>query len=123
MKRFVLSILSFTVFTILSCNKPDDLKLSVKDTDSQYKFSAQYDQRKTIAVQQYLNTRLKPNRIFSDHTEDVEKDIKLTDGTVFHLESSPGKLEIELEKKQNSSASYQNMREVCLEVRDIVMEK
>ncbi|SKC03768.1 hypothetical protein [Dyadobacter psychrophilus] len=122
-KLFSLSIVYAIMLLFTSCSNHKDLAVSVKDSETDYIFAAQYDRSKTIAVQQYINEALKPNRIFADHSEEVVKDIKLTDGSVFHLESSPGDFTVEFEKNKNSKGSYDNMRKVCLGVREIVAGK
>ncbi|MCF0050398.1 hypothetical protein LXM25_10040 [Dyadobacter sp. LJ53] len=115
--------LQLTLILLTSCSNNDNLNVRVKDSDTQYTFTAQYDRGKTIAVQQYVNAMLKPNRIFADHDEQVEKDIKLTDGAAFYLESSPGDLTIEFEKQKNSKAAYSKIRKLCLGIKEVVAGK
>jgi hypothetical protein len=123
MKGLVLSIMSLTLFIMSSCNKSDNLSISVKDTDSRYQFSARYDRKKTIAVQQFVNTALKPNRIFADHEEELKKDIKLDDGSEFHLDSSLGDFVIEFEKDKNSDTAYENVKKLCKGVKEVIERK
>jgi len=106
-----------------ACSNTEDLKVAVVDSDTHYKFSAQYNRAKTVTVQQYVNASLKPNRIFADHQEKIAKDIRLADGSVFRLESSPGDFSIEFGKKENSDASYENIRKICSGIKEIVTEK
>ena len=125
MKLRALLFSTFYVTTLLltSCSKNKDLNVQVKDSDTEYSFTAQYNRDKTLAVQQYVNAALKPNRIFADHQEKIAKDIRLADGSVFRLESSPGDFSIEFGKKDNSDASYENIRKICSGIKEIVTEK
>ena len=119
-KIIVTLFLLVLIFTSCSGNK--DLKVSVKDSDEEFVFTARYDRKKTVEVQQYVNKSLKPNRIFSDHEEDAVKDVKLANGSTFHVESTPGDLLVTFNKQDNSDAAYYEMRELCKGIREIVVD-
>ncbi|MCE7038810.1 hypothetical protein [Dyadobacter sp. CY312] len=122
LKEKIIAQLFLSVLILTSCSRNKDLKVSVKDSDTEFIFTAHYDRKKTVEVQQYVNKMLKPNRIFADHEEDAEKDIKLANGTTFHVESTPGDMLVKFNKQDNNNAAYQEMRELCQGIREIVVD-
>jgi hypothetical protein len=120
MNNYLRSFCLFILIGLGSCSKSGDLKVSVKDSESEYRFSANYDRSKTIAAQQTINRAVKPNRIFADHDDHVDKEIKLVDGTTFYLNSAPGNMEITFDKRTNNVHSYEMIKKLGESVREVV---
>jgi hypothetical protein len=120
MKSWIKNVCLFLPLLSVACSSSGDLKVAVKDTDSEYRFTAHYDKSKTVATQQMINRSIKPNRIFVDHEDDIDKEIKLVDGTVFHLDSSPGDLKIVFDKSANNAHSYDMIRKLGESIKEVV---
>ena len=91
----------------------DNLSISVTDTDDTYALSAKFDQNYTERVQDYINHSIKPTDLFRSAHDYFNVITRLKDNTEFHIKESPGKLEVEFDKKKNSYASYQRIRKMC----------
>lgn len=123
MKRTLLPGLSAIILLMYftSCKNPDNLSISVKDSEDVYKFSAHYDEEKTERVQHLINEGIAPNHIES--TEDWDFTTVLNDRTHVKIESAPGDLIIKLDKEENDKASYLQVKRMCEEIKGVLAEK
>lgn len=117
-----LAFVAFLSISCNSCNHKNDLSVSVSESEDEYKFSADYDESDTREVQQHINRTLAPNVVFSGDGDQVVH-TKLQDGTFLKVKSSPGELEIKVNKKENSPASVQRIRDMCMSLKEIVAGK
>ncbi|REA56633.1 hypothetical protein DSL64_26285 [Dyadobacter luteus] len=120
MKSWIKNVCLCFPLIAVACSSSGDLKVAVKDSDDEYRFTAHYDKSRTVATQQMINRAIKPNRIFVDHEDDIDKEIKLVDGTTFHLDSSPGDLEIVFDKSANTAHSYEMIRKLGESIKKVV---
>lgn len=120
MKCFIKSVGIYLLLMAGACTSSHELKVAVKDSDSEYRFNAHYDKSRTVAAQQLVNRSVKPNRIFVDHEDDIDKDITLVDGTTFHLNSSPGDMEIIFDKTANTAHSYEMIKKLGESIKKVV---
>lgn len=116
----LLSILAITMLLLTACSKKQDVKITETNSDHSYKFVADYNREETVQMQQYMNRTLNPNRIFVDHEDDIDKEIKLADGTVFNLKSMPGALSIHIDGRKNSAEAVGRIKNMCEGIKKIV---
>lgn len=79
---------------------------------------ASYHKRKTLAVEVYLDEHLLNERVSISNNS--EEEIVLDDDTRFSLRSYPGRLSIKIDKTENPESSYEKIRVVCEDLKDIL---
>ncbi|GAB4056090.1 hypothetical protein [Spirosoma litoris] len=99
------------ISALLTCCEGNEHKISVKDSDDTYEFFAKFDKSKTQQVQDFINAEVAPTSSFSGDNVDITT--TLDDHTKFKLEESPGRVRIELDKGDNSEASYRRIKKMC----------
>ena len=116
-------VFSFFIIIIsaLSCSSHNDLKVAVKDSDDQFRFTAQYNPSKTERVQELINEEISPTRF--EENKDWNLSTVLDDQTKFKITSTPGDLEIRLDKDENSRSSYRRVQRMCEEIKKVIVEK
>ncbi|MES2417127.1 MAG: hypothetical protein V4541_03010 [Bacteroidota bacterium] len=116
MKRTFIILALFASAVITGCNfnkGGNNIALSTKDSTNDFDFSASYPERKTAAVQLYLENSLHETRIFNAISDKKKTEITLADGARFYLNYEPGFLEIHFEKDKNSYTAYAKLKKVC----------
>jgi hypothetical protein len=101
----------------------NDLEVSVSEDEDSYRLAAYFDESKTAKVQFYINQELSPNSVFGSSTDHLNITTMLDDKTTFHINASPGKLKITLDKKENSKASYQRIKKIGEGVNSILTKE
>ena len=94
--------------------------VTISESKNDYSLTASYDVRKTAKVQSYINDAIAPNSLFRSENDDFNVTTTLADRTNFHVKESPGKLKIEIDKKQNSYASYRKVKKMCEGIKDLL---
>lgn len=112
----------FAKFEYSSYNS-SSTSITIRDDDDTYSLTASYDADKTGRVQQYINHSIQPNGLFSGVNDYLNVSTTLSDKTEFHVKESPGKLEIELNKKRNTTASYYRIKKMCEGVKTLLNGK
>jgi hypothetical protein len=115
--------LLLTAFILLSCRDNSSLNISVSDSDDEYKFVAHFDQSRTRDVQRFINNSMSPSGLFSGEDDHLNVDTSLKDGTTFKVKESPGELTIRIDKKSNSPASVQRIRNMCEGVKKVITDE
>ena len=105
------SLIYLSLILFCACSNSNDLKIAVEDSKEIFKFSAHYDKKNTEKVQRMINAAISPTHIVS--TEDWDLTTILDDDTKFKIESAPGDLLIEFNKKENSHPSYLRVKKMC----------
>lgn len=118
--KFILLLLTLSIF--ISCNHTGDVKISVKDTDDEYRFSAYFDKKKTDEIVKVINENIAPTTIFSDANE-IDVTTILDDKTKFDLEYAPGEVMIKLNKNENSKYSYDRIKKMCEDIKKVIGTK
>jgi hypothetical protein len=84
-----------------------------EESNGLYEINATFRDYKYERIQQAINQSVAPTTIFRTGYEDIDETITLTDKTQFYLKSSSGKLYIRFDKNENSSVSYQKIKEMA----------
>jgi hypothetical protein len=115
-------ILSLSIFLIWSKFEVNDHNISITESESDdtYSFSAHYSKGNTNTVESYINKSISPNSLAGSANDYFDASTLLTDGTTFHIIENPGKLEITLDKKKNSTASYYRIKKMCDGVKGLI---
>lgn len=87
----------------------DNINISVHNSRYQYRFYASYNIAQTENVQEYLKEK---GIDFSDD-DYTNTTVVLHDDTKFYLKSSPGRIKILLNKKENTEATYKRVKHIC----------
>lgn len=112
------------VFVLMACHHRNrhGLELSVSESGSTYKLQAYYNRNKTGEVQRYINRQIQPNTLFSSIDDYFDAHTQLSDRTKFYIKSSPGRLVISINKRENSPGSFEKIKRICGGVVEIVKE-
>ncbi len=109
------ALVIIAICVLLGCHRGGrhSLDVSVSESRSSYKMQAYYNRSKTDEVQRYINRQLAPNGLFSSADDYFDAHTQLNDKTRFYIKSSPGRLVIKLNKRENSYASYVRIKNMC----------
>ena len=118
----LISLSAFIVYTKFDVNN-HDISISVNENNDTYTFSAAYNPGNTTMVNRYVNKSISPNSLAKSENDYFDVTTSLTDGTVFYVKESPGKLKIEFDKKKNSTASYYRIKKMCEGVKGLLAGK
>ena len=103
------------------CFHNNNLSISVSDDEDEYEMDASFQNRKTHAVQVYLNDHLLTSNSKWRNGDEVEKEITLDDNTNFSINASPGELRIRIDKTENSEESCEKIRRACEDLKEILV--
>ena len=128
MKKYSIILLSICLFAACSRHHryrihDSNLDLTVFESGNTYRLNASYNEDKTGAVQHFINRSIEPNELFSSAGDYFDTQTELRDRTRFYIKSAPGRLEIKLNKRENSYASYKRIKEMCEGVAGVLKEK
>jgi hypothetical protein len=120
-------VISFYILiTILftSCAHWDDhnINISVKEQREVYQFYASYSRYKTADVEYYINKHIGSKEYYVSNDRHADVYTELDDGTKFHIKSSPGRLKIQFNKRENSEAAYRKIKSICEGLKDVLTE-
>jgi hypothetical protein len=117
---FSIVALSVMLFWARFTDFDHSTSVTVSEDENTYTFSARYDRRETGRVERYINQNISPDQMGSSENDYVDASTTLNDNTRFHIKESPGKLEIQIDKKANSPASCYRIRKLCDGVKDLL---
>ena len=112
-------IMALAIVAVSSCRfGGGSQSVSIRNNDRGYNFQASYPEEKAAKVVAYIEKTLKDDRIFEHVNSKKDADILLGDGAKFHLTAYPGFVEIDFKKNNNSSSSYEKLKELCQGIKD-----
>jgi hypothetical protein len=100
-----------------------NINISVNDGTDYFRFFATYNKNKTANVQYFINKSIAPNKLFASTHDYIDAYTELQGGTKFYIKSSRGKLKIEINKKENSEASYLRIKNMCAGIKNVLTDK
>lgn len=115
MKKTLFTLALLASIALSACNfnrSTDNISLSTEDSQNKLSFTANYPEDKTGAIQGYIESYFKEDRIFKSVADAKKVDIKLQDGTQFYLNYEPGFISISFNRNKNSFSSYQRMKKM-----------
>lgn len=102
--------------------KNDNVVVLISDNKTCYEFSSEFDADKTSKVMAYMDDHLKGSGISFKNTQ-ADADLTLNNKMTFHMKSSPGKLAFKFDKRKNSAEFYQQFKEMCEGIKDLIQKK
>jgi hypothetical protein len=94
----------------------------VSDDEDEYEMDASYRKHQTHKVRAYLNEHLLNKSTVSFKTRSMDEEITLEDNTTFYINSYPGELRIKIDKTENSAESFEKVKQVCEDLKDILAD-
>ncbi len=94
--------------------------ISVKNNESGYSFDASFPERKMEKVVGYIEKTLNADDLFLTPSDVKDSEVNLGDSVKFYLKSSPGNIEIDFKKRDNSEASYLKLVRLCTGIKDVL---
>ena len=91
----------------------NNIDVSISESRVMYKLQAYYNEDKTSEVQRYINKQIEPNGLFSSGEDHFDVNTQLGDRTKFYIKSSPGRLIIKINKRENSYQSVARIKNMC----------
>ncbi len=126
MKHGLFEILGalFLIFALQSCFHfhHHNVDISINDKDEDYQLSASYPQEKTRAVENFIKhcTEHNSHFSFSNHAN-IDGNLILDDNTKFYLKSREGYLKIKFNKEDNSTESYEKVKDMCEGIKNVLV--
>jgi len=115
-------VISLNIFT--GCNYYGDdhnTNVSYKETNQYYSMKAHFNKSKMREVEEYMNNKIGKRSNMSFTNSQIDGKISLDDHTTFYIKKYPGRLEIKLDKNQNSDDSYQQIKSMCQGIKKVVI--
>lgn len=111
------------LFFLSACNGPDgNTSVRVNDSKEHYEFVAKFPAEKTNRVEKFINKTTSPLTLYGPGNDEVDADTKLDDNTSFHIKSGNGRLNIRLNKTQNSEESLERVKKMCEGIKEILVD-
>lgn len=111
-----------SISILSSCQHSEDVKISVKDSDDEYRFTAYFDEKKTDEIVKVIDQSIAPTTIHSDENE-IDVTTTLEDKTKFDLQYEPGEVLVRLNKNENTKSSYNRIKKMCEEIKSVIGKK
>lgn len=127
MKKLFFTFLAglFCACVCISCGYFDDdhnTSFNYKDTDQYYSMKAHFNKNRTRDVEKYMDNTIGKSSNMSFLNTRVDGNIALADHTVFYIKKYPGRLEIKLDKNDNSYESYEKIKTMCQGLKQVVIK-
>jgi hypothetical protein len=122
-KHFIYTLPGFIFLVVLSsCFHNHNISISISDDEDEYEMDASYRKNQTYKVRAYLNEHLLNKSSVSFKSKSMDEEITLDDNTTFYINSYPGELRIKIDKTENSDESFEKIRQVCEDLKDILAD-
>src|SRR5258708_22010257 len=83
----LISLSAFIMYSKFVENN-DDISISIKDTDDNYRLDASYNRGNSVRVLQYINRNLEGNHYFETTTRRIDVTTRLHDNTEYYIKES-----------------------------------
>jgi hypothetical protein len=106
----------------ISCGQLNnhDINIHVSESQHNYQFLAHYDKSRTRNVDEYMDDKIGGNSNVSFVNSEIDGKISLDDHTTFYIKKNPGYLQIKLDKDENSTASYKEIKNMAEGLKEIM---
>ncbi len=121
---FIITACFFFICLFSSCfhynNHGDNVSISIQESDDEYRLKASFNERDTREIQNFIRDFTEQKEIFNSQNEHIE--LTLDDDTKFSIRSHRGQLNIKFDKEENSSASYERIKDMYEGVKELLAE-
>ncbi|HEY6953904.1 MAG TPA: hypothetical protein VI385_01610 [Flavisolibacter sp.] len=90
------------------------------ESNDYYSMNAWFNENKTRAVEEYMDDQIGQQNNTSFANTTIDGMIGLDDHTTFFLKKTPGHVKIELDKRNNTRASYRQIKSLCEGIKGVV---
>jgi len=111
-------LLALALTATISCRHHVDV--TYNETDDHYTMKANFDERKTRAVEKYLDDRVGSQSNMSFTNTRIDGQLELDDHTTFYIKKRAGFLKIDFDKRKNSYAAYEKIKSMCQGILEII---
>ncbi|MEO6328684.1 MAG: hypothetical protein ABIO55_07125 [Ginsengibacter sp.] len=98
----------------------DNTSLNFKDSDHYYSMNAHFSKNKTKAVEEYMDRRIGKRSNMSFVNSKIDGTIALKDHTTFYIKKYPGRIQIKLDKDENSYEAYYRIKAMCEGLKNVL---
>jgi hypothetical protein len=113
MKKLV-TLFALACITMCSCYFSDHyIHITTTDGDDDFYMNAHFSKHKTRELERYMDRVLGAQTKMSFVNSRIDGTIALDDHTIFYIEKHPGHIKIKLDKDRNSEESYEEIRDMC----------
>jgi len=85
-------------------------------------FTPPSPKKKTDKVHEAVNKSMSPNGLFASVNDYLDVTTSLQDKTNFAVKASPGLIKVTLDKKTNSTAAYNRVKNMCAGIKDALKD-
>ena len=129
-RYLLIALCIFFLYGFSSCyndsyfSNSDDVSISIQESDDIYKMSASFDERKTRKVKNYISDYTGDNGLFKSGGN-VVMDAATTfgDNIKVYIKFRPGKLKIKLDKDENSEEAYNEVKDMCEGIKELLADQ
>jgi len=119
-KRLFIAFSLFVAISFSSCHFRHNTNISIHEQRDSYEFYASYSKNKTVKVQRYLDERLGSSEFYRSELDDYDRTEVMNDDTKFYIQSTPGRIKIKLDKRENTEESYKRVKLICEGLKDVL---
>lgn len=121
MKKAIFLVL-ISALVITSCFNKKNISVSFKENENKFEMNAVYRPARTQKIEHYMQSKMLTSTVFNK-VESNTNAVLVEDGDArFYLQSSKGNLHIKLNKNENSEQSYNRVKEMCEEIKEIIAQ-
>lgn len=113
------------VIVLSSCfhHHHDGVAVRINDDADEYRMRAHFNDDLTDEVNRVINTHLTRRHSSSLVYQNTDGEIRLDNGTVVYIKSRPGRLKIEIDKDDNPEEGYEELLEMCDEIKEVLAKR
>ena len=107
--------------TVVSCwHRRGDVSIQYSESEKYYSMDAWFQEDRTRAVEEYMDDKIGRRSNFSFVNTKVDGRVSLDDHTTFFIKKFPGHLRIKLDKRENSTNNYREIKSLCEGIKEVV---
>jgi hypothetical protein len=117
---------SIFLFMLLCCSfvscwhHRGDISIEYNESEHYYSMDAWFRENQTRDVEEYMDDKIGRRSNVSFVNTRINGRIGLDDHTTFFVKKFPGHLEIELDKRNNSTNSYREIKSLCEGIKEVL---
>lgn len=124
MKNLPVLFCVITCITTVSCvYRHHDPLITYNESRHYYSMYANFSSSKTRDVDEYIDSRLGRLTNMSFVNSRINGTIALDDHTIFYIRKYPGFIRIKFDKYKNSDEAYENVKEMCEGIKEVLIEE
>jgi hypothetical protein len=112
------------IFIPCSCvhNDKGHSSFSVSESDYDYSMTADFSKSKTRTVEEFMDYRIGRKSNMSFVNTRIDGRLALDDHTTFYIRKYPGFVKIKVDKEQNTTEGYQQIKAMCEGIKKLLVK-